>query len=246
MAKQKPSLFRVKGKLGNATFVSSRAYGDHVRENRGTHKEATINEVLATHAGRTNVINYVGSLFYGTFNKKLARFRDSQCWFRILSALRNSGHNDPAGMLLGLTHLEMNLAHPYQALFSSPFEFDVSLSGSDLTIFYNPGPDHPAFAKPVTHYRYDIMAIYPQLAAPVLIPPKKPGVKTPAPEALYEMCDTGWISLSDDPSPYHFSFTLPDESTHYLLCLYLECKEGNYVIPSGWAQRSFIAAVGSR
>jgi hypothetical protein len=243
LAKQKSSIIKLKGKLGDQTFVSSPTYGDHVRSNRGSIKPAPVNTSLRQNADRTSLLNNTAGPIFRALDQHTSKIRHRQLWQQMLGRLRDSKGSTPGELLDAFIGLELNDKHPYQALFTIEPSVIVQTIPNDLHIHYDPGRLHPRFPKEVTHYRYGILAIFPT-ESDYYPPPKPKGVKSPKlPVSASELCYTDWISLKDKRTAHDFRFDIPPGTSDIVLCFLIHAREGLYEIPSAWAKRAALLSI---
>ena len=243
LAKQKPSIIKIKGKLGDHTYVSSPTYGDIVRSNRGSIKPAHVNSTLQQNADRTSILNNTAGPIFRALDQHTSKIRHRQLWQQMLGRLRSSKGSTPGELLDAFVGLELNEKHPYQALFTIEPSIILQTFPKDLHIHYDPGRLHPTFPKAVTHYRYGILAVFPT-EADYYPPAKAKGAKSQdLPISSSELWYTDWISLKQKRTAYDFQFDIPPDTTDIVLCFLIQAREGLYVIPSAWANRGAILAI---
>lgn len=112
MARSRRSFLRLQGTLGGITFVQSVAYGDHVRQPRGTHKEAPLNSVLQKNADATGLVNKTASPVLKALKRRFGGFAQTSLWTRMTGRLFKAPSLRPEDLLYSLRGMEVNERYP--------------------------------------------------------------------------------------------------------------------------------------
>jgi hypothetical protein len=143
MAKKKRSPFNISGSLLGMTHVDSQAYGKHVRADRGTYKEATLNEVLQKNADDMRRVVVVAKLVKDALDPYRENFADGRWWSRLVALFKTHYEKGQPVDFSILEGHELYEEHTLERLMSRvDCEVKAGKGSVAITISY---PWHPAF-----------------------------------------------------------------------------------------------------
>jgi hypothetical protein len=108
MARKNKNKKPVQQNANKVIQVRSATYGKHTRAARGSKTTATVNDVLAAHAEKTNTLNAAAKTIHDLLRLYSDIFREGQLWQNILSRMRKAKHTHFEELLYKLNGLEIN------------------------------------------------------------------------------------------------------------------------------------------
>jgi hypothetical protein len=207
------SLITLRGSIGGLTFVKSRAYGDHVRAKRGTHKKAEVNGAFKTESEQLQRANVPAKILKDAIEPYRQNMPGGLLWQRLVSLFRKQlkdlGAVDFTRVGPFEIHSESTLARLIDLECSANFDETKLCLHVELKYF-----NHPRFrkAKCVDGYKFTVIVIFPNLE-------NKSG-KTASVSANV-------VDLKADIVPLQFAIDVPPKSKNYIVCIKLEgCTKG--------------------
>jgi hypothetical protein len=198
----------LQGTLQNLTFVNSKAYGDHVRNRRGTFKPAVLNETMEQSKDRLLQVNETASLIF----KSICEHKDGTLWPRLLSKLRRqlkeTNHND----VLCLLNLECDASHTLDKMLRSHCNVEVEIVKQQMNIAFTL-PEPPVYDKRyLKEFQASMHVIFPDLERQKL-------------KKVIAYSDI--LHKTSCPKEFSFVIPVPAKSTTFAVFLKVtECKNG--------------------
>jgi hypothetical protein len=185
--------------------VNSRTYGKHTRAARGSKKPAVLNDVLAAHAEKTNVINKAAKAVYDILKFYSEGFREGQLWQAILGRMRKAKDTSFENLLQTLEGLELNSRYTINRFGELPL-FTVEHKKKVLNIKME------LVMRPYLHkndncYQYTLIAL--------LFDAKGACIQ-------HSSTSTGWISKNEKVKVFDYNFEKPVHTKYCLFCLELK------------------------
>lgn len=211
MAKQ-TSTIKLQGTVGDRTYVSSHAYGDHVRAKRGTYKPAPINETLQQESQRMQMANVPAKLFKDAIEPYRGEMKDGSMWQRLVSAFRKQLKADGKFDFSKLVPFELDEKHTLQQKMSvnAFVTADEKKSRLKIEITYSA---HPTFrrAKDVNGYMLSVISVFTDL--------KTKTASTQAKEVPIR-------KFKDAVTPLVMQIDIPSKAKEFIICLKIVgCKD---------------------
>lgn len=198
----------LQGTLENLTFVNSKAYGDHVRNRRGTFKPAVLNETMEESKKRLLQVNETASLIF----KSICEHKDGTLWPRLLSKLRRqlkeTNHNDVHCLL----NMECHAKHTLDKMLPSHWNVEVEIIKSKMNIALTL-PGLPVYSKRyLKEFQISMHVIFPDLEKLKL-------------KKVIAYSDI--LQKTSCPKEFSFEIPVPAKSTTFAVFLKVtECKNG--------------------
>jgi len=212
MAKQK-SLISFDGTFMGITHVNSRAYGEHVRAARGTHKPADINKAFKKSASDMVVSNLPAKMIKDALVPLRGNFGGGMLWQELVSLFKKQYKTDGAFDFTALNKCEIHKNYPLSRLitFSKVHaEVDTATGSLLLTLGYEGAFQFKR--NYIDGYRFSIQAIFPVMEDKM---------------AYTEVQQLPVLPLLRKPQLHHFTFTIPAKATVVLFAVKLEgCVAG--------------------
>jgi hypothetical protein len=206
MAKSK-SVFKFQGTLAGLTFVSSVAYGDHIRAKRGTYKSATLNQAMKKSSKKLKEANVPAKIFKDAIEPYRGDLRDGTLWQRVLSCFRKQQTEPDAPDFQALNGLEIHSRYPLDRIFEIHPAIKINNKKAllEVGLHYNT----PAFkkSKNVDGYKLTVIGVFPDL--------KKKSAKTVS-------VASGIFKLKDGITDFHASLSIPGRAKTCVVCLKVE------------------------
>jgi hypothetical protein len=123
---------KIQGTVGGLTYVDSKKYGQLVRNPRGTHKKAKLNDVLT---GNTESIKKVTSLASSMLKdlKTVDRnFVNGRFWSEMIRRMMKARDNSIDAQFDSIKGMELNERYPFSRYFSSSPVLSLSNKTSKL------------------------------------------------------------------------------------------------------------------
>jgi hypothetical protein len=207
MAKSQ-SLFKLQGTIGGLTFVSSRAYGDHVRARRGTYKPAEINASLRQEGKMVVMANVPAKIFKDAIDPYRGKFLGGTLWSRLVSFFRKQLKTEGKFDFTKLNRFEIREENPLDSFIDAraTVRLDKKTSKLKVEISYD---RHPKFkkVKDINGYVLTVIGIFPDL--------KKKTAQTSSVESKV-------LKMTGSPTPLLVELNLPPKAKEYMMCLKLE------------------------
>lgn len=185
--------------------VNSYTYGKHTRAARGSKTTATVNDVLAAHAEKTNTLNAAAKAVHDVLKLYSDIFREGQLWQAILSRMRKAKLAHFEELLCTLNGLELNSQYALTR-FGQPPMFSIKNNKKELQIEMD---QHipPHLNKNDDCYQYEIIVM--------LFNSKGVCIQ-------HARHATKWLNKKEVLHKEVFNFQKPTAAKHYLLCLHLQ------------------------
>jgi hypothetical protein len=198
----------LQGTLQNMTFVNSKAYGDHVRNPRGTFKPAVLNETMEQSKTRLLQVNETASLIF----KSICEHKDGTLWPRLLSTLRRQLKETNHNNVHCLLNMECHAEHTLDKMLRSHWNVEAEVVKRQLNITLTL-PEPPIYSKKyLKQFQVSIHVIFPDLEKGKL---KK------------EIAYSDILQKASCPKVFSFVIPVPAKSTEVAVFLKVtECKDG--------------------
>jgi len=212
MARQK-SLIRLEGTFMGTTHVNSKAYGEHVRAARGTHKEAALNHAFKKSADDLMLSNLPAKII----NDALAPLRQNlgggMLWQEFVSLFKKQYRDKGVFDFTALTKWEVHKSYPLSRLITFSrvhAETDTSIRTVSLTVGYEGAFQFKR--NYIDGYRFSVQAIFRVMEDKM---------------AYTEVRQLPVLSLGGKAQEHEFTFAIPAKATVVLFAVKLEgCVAG--------------------
>ena len=198
MAKVKPSIIKLKGKIDDKVIVDSK-FGAHVRNLPKKHKKK-LSSKFKENMNRTGILNNIAGEITRWIKLYYNRLKSDDFYNRALKSFRKEPLNDRYILLQTLKKFEVNRDYPLDKLGECILE--VKDEGDkifvELEVKHHPRPG-----------KYKANCYYNDL---LLICWAKDGQ-----QATAEKWPSDWISLKDEKPVFDFEFKKPLGATHWML-----------------------------
>jgi len=198
MAKVKPSIISVKGKIDNKVIVDSK-FGAHVRNLPKKHKKKYSPKFTAQ-SKRTSLLNKLAGEIDRWIELYYARLQSDNFYKRLLQCFRVEPSNERYILLQTLKNFEVNPDYPLDKLGECNLEIR---DGEDKILVELEVTHHPRAGK------YEANCYYNDL---LLLCWTRTGES-----AIAEKQPSDWISLKDEKPVFDFEFRKPEGATHWML-----------------------------
>jgi hypothetical protein len=188
----------------NLITVHSYTYGEHTRTARGSIKPAHLNDILARKSKELGVITAFASEVHTLLKQYAGAFKESLFWQNMLSRLHTVTDITPPTMLRSLAGLELNSRYPLRRFGNAGFLQIVTRNR--CMVIHLKNNFAPYFKKPAEEYCYDVIVLF----------FNSKGVTTGSAEAR-----SRWLKHNEAAGEQAFTFSIPADSTLYLVCLRL-------------------------
>ena len=207
MAKSK-SILRLQGTYQGITFVNSRAYGDHVRAARGTHKKADVNEAFKKESARLLNANVPAKVLKDAIDIYREELRGGSLWQRLVSMFRRQLKEKGSYDFGELPPFEVHEDYPFKRFLDPRTELQVDKQKRVLTLSLS-YPFHPEFPRSsfIDGYRLGLIAIFPDV-----------GKLKSCTDLVY----SGIIPLKSKVLPVTLTLPIPARSKSFVLCLKID------------------------
>jgi hypothetical protein len=207
MAKSQ-SLFKLQGSIGGLTFVSSRAYGDHVRARRGTYKPAKVNASLKQEVKMVVMANVPAKIVKDAIDPYRGDFLGGTLWSRLVSFFRRQLKTEGQFDFSKLKRFEIHEGYPLDSFINTQSTVSVNKKMWKLSVEVR-YDHHPKFkkVKNIDGYVLTVIGIFPDMK-------KKAAQTSTVASKVFKM--TGPLS------PFLVELNLPPKVKNYILCLKLE------------------------
>jgi hypothetical protein len=185
--------------------VNSHTYGKHTRAARGSKTIATINDVLTTHAEKTNTLNTAAKAVYDVLKLYSKGFREGQLWQAMLSRMRKGKSTHFEELLHTLERLELNSRYALTR-FGEPPVLSIKNNKRELQIeMHQNTPPH--LNKNDNCYQYELIAML---------------FNSEGVCVQHTMHETKWFNKKEAIHKEVYTIQKPEIAKHYLLCLCLQ------------------------
>ncbi|MDF2187348.1 hypothetical protein [Paraflavitalea sp. CAU 1676] len=232
MASNTSVIFKLKGTIGELTFVKSRRYKPHVRRKRGTVKPAVLNEKMESSRQLLLSCNKHAKLIFDQLREEP---RDGAMWSRLLKIIFHAAESGfPIDARL-FQHLECNLLHPLKSItgeFGNYNKINVARDKKRLNIQVQLASAPKVPQKPFPgDYQLRLVVLFPDFENGLCIKKVEIGAPTSLKAAL---------------QPVEFSMTMPSATSQYLVFLQVQAIQKNRVYTSkATAALKVIASAGN-
>jgi hypothetical protein len=201
------AVFKFQGTLAGLTFVSSVAYGDHIRAKRGTHKDATLNQAMKRSSKKLKEANVPAKIFKDAIEPYRDCLRDGTLWQRLLSCFRKQQKEQGAPDFQALKGLDIHARYPLGRFFEIHPTIRINSKKARLEVDFH--YNAPAFkkSKNIDGYKLTVIGIFPDL--------KKRSAKTVS-------VASGIIQLKDGITEFHAGLNIPGRAKTCVVCVKIE------------------------
>lgn len=197
--KRKPTIHHVPD---GKTLVKSHAYGDHLRDKRGTHTETTLNDSLAANQNLTPVINATAKLVNDLLLVYGGNFRQKDFWGKLLSPLRKAKSDDRAVLFASLKDLPLNGRYPLTHLYRVSLGKVMRIK-QQLVV--------PIFCFNTPRFKDGSDCYYLETCVLFFGKGYKPGT--------FAVERTDWMPVDSKHNQLSFTFNLPARTKYYVVCV---------------------------
>jgi hypothetical protein len=210
MAKQK-SFIKIQGTFGGMTSVNSKAYGEHLRSPRGTHKPAKLNNSFTESKGALVASNAPAKLIKNSLDPYRANFYDGRLWTRLVSHFKTGKNKPIMPGFLSLVGFEVHSEHPLSKIASVEVDLVPNYEKAELQVTIQ-GMAHGKFRN--THIDGCVVTVI--------------GI---SPDLTYQTAYVNAVVLPVIPLKEDFvhqiTLPFPDEGDDVLICIKAEgCEKG--------------------
>ncbi len=198
----------LQGSLQNLTFVNSKAYGDHVRNRRGTFKPAVLNQTMEQSKDRLLQVNETASLIF----RSICEHKDGTLWPRLLSKLRRQLKETNQNDVLCLLNLECDAKHTLEKMLRSHWNVEGGIVKRKMNIDFTL-PQPPIYDKKILKaFQISMHVIFSDVERQKL---KK------------EIAYSDILYKANCPKEFSFEIPVPVKSTTFAVFLKVtECEDG--------------------
>ena len=184
--------------------VMSRAYGVHTRAARGSKTPVALNDVLKENVAKTALINSAAKRVHDLLKICGIHFKEAMLWQVMLSRMRKAISTDITDLLLTLTGMELNSRYPLSRFVYAGAP-GVVWSKKKCVVTLQSSMS-PRIKTNDTHYLYELYVL--TLGKDV----KHDGLVSG---------QTEWREKGSSAREIVFSFDLPHQVLHYVVCLHI-------------------------
>ena len=185
--------------------VKSSTYGKHTRAPRGSKTTATVNEVLAANAEKTNTLNTAAKTIYDLLKLYSDIFREGQLWQTMLSRMRKVKDTHFEKLLYTLNGLELNSRY---ALSRFGYLAMLTIKNNKKELQIEMDQDMPPYLNQHDNcYQYELIGM--------LFNGKGNCIQ-------HARHATKWFNKKEAMHKQVFNFQKPAGAKYYLLCLHLQ------------------------
>ncbi|HEY3402604.1 MAG TPA: hypothetical protein VGK59_04395 [Ohtaekwangia sp.] len=197
--------------------VKSSTYKVHVRNKRGTHKPAVLNDACKEASARLLNANIPAKIINDAIEPYREQFSRGQLWQRLVSHFRQQLRESSVPDFSTLRDMDVQENYPLSHALCSRTEVSADRAAGTLhaRLICNLAPKF-RYTGSLTGYRIGMVVIYPDVA-----------------EKSADTADayTPVFGLGEEPGTVVFTLPLKENATQVVLCTILEAYEGNK--PSG-------------
>jgi hypothetical protein len=133
MARQR-GVIKLQGTIAGLSFVNSKTYGAHVRAARGTHKKATINEVLQGNVEKAKTVTTIGSPVLRAMKELEKGFASGDLWARMMRQMLRTKSTLVSDLFESIQGMEVNERYSFGTLFPVLPGFEFSFKKNQLFV----------------------------------------------------------------------------------------------------------------
>jgi len=207
------SILKIQGTLQGNTFVKSKAYGDHVRAARGTHKPAVVNEALQESSRKIQEANVPAKMLKDALDPYRQHFKGGSLWQRLVSVFRAQLRTTGTIDFTALADIEIHEHYPVSRFLkvTPQVVHDAAANTLRVHLEYERHPK-PKGMSYLDSYQLTMIALFPDL--------EHKAVDTTA------AC-SGILFNKDKYAPIVMTLPVPAGARAFVLCLKVEgCEQG--------------------
>ncbi|PZR13168.1 MAG: hypothetical protein DI539_19450 [Flavobacterium psychrophilum] len=202
MARNLSTTIKLQGTLGGLTHVNSRAYGQHVRAERGTYTPISLNATMEACKDMLMDCNGEAKIIFDTLRDE---HRDGTLWSRLLSLFfkrAKEGLKPHVSMLMGL---ECDAKCKLADLLGTRYSVNVERAAKKLQVSVElVVPPAVSDVKGLTHYRYHVVVLYPNFSKG---------------RVVKEIVASDMLSFPGKPDALSFEVAAPSATAPYIVLL---------------------------
>jgi hypothetical protein len=202
------SIINLQGTVDEITFVKSRAYGNHIRAARGTHKKAEVNEAFKKESKRLLSANIPAKIFKDAIDPYRDVLKGGLLWQRLISMFRKQLQNHGSFDFSDIEPFEIHTDYSLERfLIPRPrITFDQKQSVLHVNMSYD---KHPRFSRSsfIDGYMLSVIGIFPDL--------KKKTAKS-------VVVNSPIRPLTGKVAPLRVQLVVPPKAKSYVVCLKIE------------------------
>lgn len=195
-------IIKLEGTIGGLTFVNSKRYKSHVRTARGTHKEASVNEVLQANSDNAKKVTFVASPILRELKAIERGFASGDLWPRMMGVMLKAKSTSVADLLDCLQDMELNNGYSFAKLFPAlpvlGFSFKKNTLLLELELL-----SHARFSKDIKADGYvcEVRVLFLDGSG----------------NCVGDVIETDWISFDETLGAYEMKFKRPKGAKHFLV-----------------------------
>jgi hypothetical protein len=201
MAKLKRGFTQISGKYGDAVFVNSKKYGYHIRRapEAGLKKDEPM---LALQYGRTKFLNILAGELNKLMTVYFPQFKSAGFYHTLQKHFRKEPLNNRFLLLRQLKGLDLNPAYPMAKLGRCSITTKVLKRRMQVQLQVDQHPPQGRYAADCYYYELALFC-WDKSGGPA--------------QADWQL--SNWVPIDGGRPVFDFSFTVPQGTQHWLLCL---------------------------